>query len=54
MSLAIEQAQEDKAVAAVFKEAGEHLGEGLRSVLSLYAPERIILAGAIGRQQDYH
>ena len=54
MSLAIEQAQEDKTVAAVFKEAGEFLGEGLRSVLSLYAPERILLAGAIGRQQDYH
>lgn len=54
MSLAIEHAQGDEKVAAVFKEAGEHLGEGLRSVLSLYAPERILLAGAIGRQQDYH
>jgi len=54
MSLAIAQAKEDENVAVIFKEAGEKLGEGLKSVLSLYEPERILLAGAIGRQTDYH
>ncbi len=53
LALAIEAASDNGQVAAVFYKAGQLLGEGLKSVNALFEPERILLAGATGRQTDY-
>jgi predicted NBD/HSP70 family sugar kinase len=53
LSQALIESQHNKAIADVFRAAGEKLGEGLKSVVSLFSPERILVAGNTCRQPDY-
>lgn len=53
LSRAIEESQHNEVVAQQFNIAGKKLGEGLKSVVSLFAPERILIAGNTCRQADY-
>ncbi|MGI9569239.1 MAG: ROK family protein, partial [Desulfobulbia bacterium] len=45
--------QGDEIIIHAFKNAGEFLGRGLDSVLSLFDVDKIILAGEVGRQADF-
>jgi len=53
LTLALENAKPDTAIARVFRTAGEYLGDALNNISSLYSPERILLAGTVCRQSDY-
>jgi len=53
LSQSLVESQHNSDIAGVFREAGEKLGEGLKSVVSLFSPERILLAGNTCRQPDY-
>jgi len=53
LSLALDKSQHSTDIAQVFREAGEKLGEGLKSVVSLFSPERILIAGNTCRHPDY-
>jgi len=43
--LALVESKNNADIAQVFRAAGEKLGEGLKSVVSLFSPERILIAG---------
>jgi len=51
--LALEESKDNCDIQQVFRVAGEKLGEGLKSVVSLFSPERILIAGNTCRQPDY-
>jgi len=53
LSQALVESQNNSDIAGVFREAGEKLGEGLKSVVSLFSPERILVAGNTCRQPDF-
>jgi len=53
LSQALEVSIKEDEIARVFRLAGETLGEGLKSVISLFSPERILIAGNTCRQPDY-
>lgn len=53
LASAINQAGQDPKVAAVFRTAGEQLGDGLTSVIALFSPEYVYIAGNICRQKEY-
>jgi len=53
LTQALVESQKNSDVASVFRIAGEKLGEGLKSVVSLFSPERILVAGNTCRQADY-
>ncbi|MGI9294994.1 MAG: ROK family transcriptional regulator [Pseudomonadales bacterium] len=53
LSQALVESQNSADIAEVFRMAGEKLGEGLKSVVSLFSPERILIAGNTCRQSDY-
>ncbi len=43
----------DEVISKAFREAGRRLGTGIDSVIALFAPKTLILAGEVGRQADY-
>jgi len=53
LSRALAESNDNTRIAKVFQTAGEKLGEGLKSVVSLFSPERILIAGNTCRQADY-
>ncbi|MBX2839021.1 MAG: ROK family transcriptional regulator [Gammaproteobacteria bacterium] len=53
LASAIKESEHNREVSELFRVAGEHLGEGLKSVVALFSPERILVAGSTCRQTDY-
>jgi glucokinase len=52
-SMAQDAKKEDLIALKAFKEYGEHLGEAIKCILYLYAPDALILGGSISKAYPY-